>query len=139
MNSPCTHEPLSPAVQRCWDARNRMIELDRRSLDPNYEPEGYPETPNYNDPKSLMLFQAKAMTQMSDNDPSLAYRSNMPEPTTREAIQEYIACVLHGIAIEAIDQACATRLLYGAQVAIGVLPRQAKEKSTPTPLPQTSE
>ena len=105
MNSPCTHEPLSPAVQRCCDARNRMIELDRRSLDPNYEPEGYPETPNYNDPKSLMLFQAKAMTQMSDNDPSLAYRSNMPEPTGRRQIKQYIACVMHGLAIEALKPA----------------------------------
>jgi hypothetical protein len=141
MNSPCTHEPLSPAVQRCCDARNRMIELDRRSLDKDFKPEGLPEVPKTKDLREQFEFQAKTLTYLADNDPSLAYRSNMPQPTTREAIQEYIACVLHGISIEAIDQACATKLLYGAQVAVGVLPRPAKEKRThtPTPLPQTSE
>jgi hypothetical protein len=110
MNSPCTHEPLSPAVQRCCEARNRMIELDRSSLDPNFK--GIPDPPKTNDIREQFEFQTKALLYLADNDPSLAYRSNMPQPTTREAIQEYIACVLHGIAIEAIDQACGTKLLY---------------------------
>jgi hypothetical protein len=138
MNSPCTHEPLSPAVQRCCEARNRMIELDRSSLDPNFK--GIPDPPKTNDIREQFEFQTKALLYLADNDPSLAYRSNMPQPTTREAIQEYIACVLHGIAIEAIDQACGTKLLYGAQVAVGVLPKPEKEKRThtPTPLLQTS-
>jgi hypothetical protein len=138
MNSPCTHEPLSPAVQRCCEARNRMIELDRSSLDPNFN--GIPDPPKTNDIREQFEFQTKALLYLADNDPSLAYRANMPQPTTREAIQEYIACVLHGIAIEAIDQACGPKLLYGAQVAVGVLPKPEKEKRThtPTPLLQTS-
>jgi hypothetical protein len=135
MNSPCTHEPLSPAVQRCCDARNRMIEIDRRSLDPDYKDEDYPEIPKDDDLRSLSRYQSKTLTLLNDRDPSLAYRSLMPQPTTREAIQDYIACVLHGIAIEAIDQGTGTKLLYGAQIAIAALPKEAKEKRTDTPTP----
>ena len=76
MNSPCTHEPLSPAVQRCCDARNRMIELDRRSLDKDCKHEGLPEMPKTNDLRENFEFQAKTLTWFADNDPSLAYRSN---------------------------------------------------------------
>ena len=132
MNSPCMHEPLSPAIQRCCNARNLMIEFDRNS-----KPEDVPDPPEdfYSNLESRLMFETKAMHFLNDRDPSLAYRSSMPQPTTREAIQDYIACVLHGIAIEAIDQGTGTRLLYGAQIAIGALPREAKEKRTHTPTP----
>jgi hypothetical protein len=135
MNSPCTHEPLTPAVQRCCDARNRMIEIDRRPLDPDYKDDDYPEIPKDDDLRSLSRYQVKTFTLLNDRDPSLAYRSLMPQPTTREAIQDYIACVLHGIAIEAIDEGTGTKLLYGAQIAIAALPKEAKEKRTDAPTP----
>ena len=118
MNSPCTHEPLSPAVQRCCDARNRMIELDRRSLDPDYKNEDCPEAPKTDDPKALFLFQTKSMIFLDDNDPSFAYRSAMPEPVGRRRIKQYIACVMHGMAIEAITAEEGKSLIYGARAAV---------------------
>jgi hypothetical protein len=130
MNSPCTHEPLSPAIQRCCDARNRMIELDRLSLDPDYKPEGFPEIPKSNDPKSLFQFQAKTLTLLSDIDSSLAYRSAMPELTGRRQIKQYIACVMHGLAIEAITSEEVKNMLYGARTALqAICQRNRKKKS----------
>jgi hypothetical protein len=123
MNSPCTHEPLSPAVQRCCDARNRMIELDRRSLDPDFKHEGLPDTPKTNDPRELFEFQTKTLLYLSDNDSSLAYRSAMPEPTSRRQIKQYVACVMHGLAIEALKPEEARNMLYGARTATLALSR----------------
>ena len=130
MNSPCTHEPLSPAVQRCCDARNLMIQITRSAEQVPQPPENL-----HKDRNARTEFEIEVMTMLSDRDPSLAYRSIMPQPTTREAIQDYIACVLHGIAIKAIDEGTGTKLLYGAQIAIAALPKEAKEKRTYTPTP----
>ena len=128
MNSPCTHEPLSPAVQRCCDARNRMIQITRSAEHVPQPPENF-----HDDRNARAEFEIEMMTMLNDRDPSFAYRSLMPQPTTREAIQDYIACVLHGIAIEAIDKGTGTKLLYGAQIAIAALPKEAKGKRTDTP------
>jgi hypothetical protein len=131
MNSPCKHEPLSPAVQRCCDARNRMIELDRRSLDPNYKDEEYPEIPKDNDPRSLFEFQAKTLIRLNDNDPSLAYRAAMPEPIGRRQIKQYIACVTHGLAIEAITPEEARNMLYAARAATLALSKYKRDRKQP--------
>jgi hypothetical protein len=139
MNSPCTHELLSPAVQRCCDARNHMIELDRRSLDPNYKDVEYPEIPKDDNPRSLFEFQAKTLTLLNDRDPSLAYRVAMPEPVGRRNIRAYIACVMHGLAIEAIMPEEARSMLYGARTATLALSKRSRSKKQPATAPVKTE
>lgn len=131
MNSPCTHEPLSPAVQRCCDARNRMIELDRRGLDPDYKPEGIPETPKDDTPRALFEYQTKTLIHLNDHDPSLAYRAALPEPVGRRQIKQYIASVMHGLAIEAITQEEGRNMLYGARIATLAINKRGPNKKQP--------
>jgi hypothetical protein len=131
MNSPCTHEPLSPAVQRCCDARNRMIELDRRSLDPDYKPEGMPETPKDDNLRALFEYQAKTLIHLNDHDPSFAFRAALPEPVGRRQIKQYIACVMHGMAIEAITAEEGKSLIYGARAAVLAISKYRDRTKTP--------
>lgn len=77
----------------------------------------------------------------------MAYCTAMPRLADSESIREFIACVVHGMAIGAIPSQEGTRLLYGAQVAHSALPSQKRRKkrnksaqntpgnqpSTPTP------
>jgi hypothetical protein len=53
-----------------------------------------------------------------------AYRKAMPPLSGRENISDFIACVAHGMLIEAIGGNDATKLLYAAQVALATLRRQ---------------
>jgi hypothetical protein len=52
---------------------------------------------------------------------SAAYRRTLPTLSGLGSIRDFIACVAHGMAISAIEGACASRLLYAAQVAKGLL------------------
>jgi hypothetical protein len=110
----CTHEPLSPAVQRCCDARNRMIERDR-----NTPPEETPQIPEDFDtnPMAKCKFMTDSMIFLQALDPNLAYRTVMPEPIGRRNIKNFIACVVHGMAIEAITPEEGKNLLYAARTA----------------------
>jgi hypothetical protein len=58
----------------------------------------------------------------------LAYCAVLPKLNDAESVREFIACVVHGIAINAIPSTEGTRLLYGAQVAQGSLPPRKKRK-----------
>jgi hypothetical protein len=46
-----------------------------------------------------------------------AYRYAMPRLSGDENIRDFIACVAHGMLIDAISSANTTRLLYAAQIA----------------------
>ena len=46
-----------------------------------------------------------------------AYQRTLPTLWGMENIRDFIACVAHGMAIDAIEGAAACRLLYAAQVA----------------------
>ena len=60
-----------------------------------------------------------------------AYCGAMPPLDDYESIRSFIACVAHGILIEAIPQKRANQLLYAAQVAYGMSLRQpASQKRT---------
>lgn len=62
-----------------------------------------------------------------------AFRAAMPKLNTPSDIRDFIACTAQGILIGAIDEKQASRLLYAAQVASGVVNRQEKDaKSKPT-------
>jgi hypothetical protein len=52
----------------------------------------------------------------------IAYCSVLPRLSDAESIREFIACVVHGMAVGAIPSTEGTRLLYGAQVAHSALP-----------------
>jgi hypothetical protein len=135
MNSPCTHEPLSTAVQRCCDARNHMIYFDR-----NGPSEGLPEPAKDIDTnlEARVMFQARAMHFLHDHDPSLAYRAAMPEPIGRRQIKQYIACVMHGLAIEAITHEEARNMLYGARIATLAINKRGPNKKPPVSAPATA-
>lgn len=47
-----------------------------------------------------------------------AYRKAMPPLTGQENIRNFVACVAHGMMIDAIEGKDGTRLLYAAQVAL---------------------
>jgi hypothetical protein len=66
-------------------------------------------------------------TYYATKDANQAYRRAMPPLTGQENISSFIACVAHGILIDAIDGKDTTRLLYAAQVAL------ASVRSQPSP------
>ena len=57
------------------------------------------------------------------------YRLSLPPLTGSRNIQDFIACVTHGITIGAIDREDFTKLLYAAQVAQTA--RRIKNKTKP--------
>ena len=66
-----------------------------------------------------------------------AYCTVLPRLSDSDSIREFIACVVHGMAIGVIPSSEGTRLLYGAQVAHSALPspkrRQKRNKSAQKP------
>ncbi len=58
-----------------------------------------------------------------------AYRSALPPLSGADNIRDFIACVAHGMLIEAIDGSGGARLLYAAQVAHGAIPRPAPARA----------
>ena len=58
----------------------------------------------------------------------IAYCSVLPRLSDSETIRDFIACVVHGMAIGAIPSSEGTRLLYGAQVAHSALPSPKRHK-----------
>ena len=116
---PCTHAYDNPAVQRCCEARNLMIHRNQTETDEEGVERVMSAEPGIRQNIELM----KAIHKMQEMDPSSAYQQAMPTPVGREAIQDYIACVLHGVSIGAIDSEVSPRLLYGAQVALSAIPK----------------
>jgi len=47
-----------------------------------------------------------------------AYRAAMPALSTRDSCRDFIACVAHGILLDAISEKDGGKLLYAAQVAL---------------------
>jgi len=70
-----------------------------------------------------------------------AYRSAMPPLSGSRNIRDFVACVAHAMALNAIDGADGARLLYAAQVASAAqsAQRRIKAKSSAIPAPQTPQ
>jgi hypothetical protein len=78
-----------------------------------------------------------------DSDPSKfgakrqaeeAYRHAMPPLVGRSGVRDFLACMAHGILIEAIRREQAGHLLYAAQIALGVALSEPKiDLPSPTP------
>jgi hypothetical protein len=111
--TPCVHEPLSPVVQRCCDARNRIFLDIAKSL---REPS--PDNPNMDARKLADLLAKAGEDHQVRNTAAAAYRYAMPDPSTRQGIKDYIACVLHGMTVDAINHSDGSRLLAGARIAL---------------------
>jgi len=58
-----------------------------------------------------------------------AYRSAMPPLSGSRNIRDYVACVAHAMALNAIDGADGARLLYAAQVASAAQSAQRRIKA----------
>jgi hypothetical protein len=58
----------------------------------------------------------------------ISYCALLPRLSDSDSVRDFIACVVHGMAIGAIPSTEGTRLLYGAQVAIGALPSPKRHK-----------
>jgi len=71
-----------------------------------------------------------------------AYRLALPSLSGYQNICDFIACVGYGILLGAIKPDTGTKLLYGAQVALGAIPKQSRTQSTtattPSPDPHPS-
>jgi hypothetical protein len=60
-----------------------------------------------------------------------AYRNALPPLANYESICDFIACVAHGIVIQAIDDDIGSKLLYASQIAVGALRNAPKAKPIP--------
>ena len=80
----------NPAVGQCCEARLRALNLARSKEKGQYA---------------------------ADKDAALAYRNAMPPLAGAGNIRDFIACVAHGMLIDAIAGPDGARLLYAAQVA----------------------
>ena len=120
--TPCLHEPLSPTIQRCCDARNQILLNAAKSLR-----QASADNPAM-DAQKLSELLAKAAESYETRDAAAAaYRYAMPDPSTRQGIKDYIACVLHGMTVDVINHRDGARLLAGARIALASL------KYTPSP------
>jgi hypothetical protein len=72
--------------------------------------------------------EKKASPEAAAQVGRLAYCAALPRLTDADCIREFIACVVHGMAIGAIPSTEGTRLLYGAQVAHSALPSPKRHK-----------
>lgn len=96
------------------------------------------DTPDSNVQRCLMAMTRAA--EISDdrgydqedrrNFAQAAYTMHMPALNDRESIRANIACIAHGTAIGIIDGADATKMLYAAQVSLG-LTREEKKPGRP--------
>jgi hypothetical protein len=111
--TPCLHEPLSPVIQRCCDARNRIFLDAAKAL---RQPSS--ENPAMDAQKLTGLLAQVAEDIDTRNAASAAYRYAMPDPSTRQGTKDYIACVLHGMTVDAINHRDGARLLAGARIAL---------------------
>ncbi|WP_157440025.1 hypothetical protein [Terracidiphilus gabretensis] len=111
--TPCMHEPLSAVVQRCCDARNRIFLDIAKSLRlPS------PDNPAMDANRLADLLAKAGEDYDTRNAASAAYRYAMPDISTRQGIKDYIACVLHGMTVDAINHKDGARLLAGARIAL---------------------
>jgi hypothetical protein len=75
-------------------------------------------------------WDSKATAAMVKENAALAYCAAMPQLSNRQAVIDFIASVVHGMAIGAIPGARGTQLLYGAQVANSAFPPRKKRTNT---------
>ncbi len=129
--TPCRHKPLAPAIQRCCDARNSLL----RELNANQPPD-----PGQLDPADLsryggvgaLNFLRSQYDEQARERTEAAYCFAMPDPSTRQGVKDFIACILHGMTLDVFSHHKASMLLTGARVALAGVkytPAPSKEKA----------
>ncbi len=131
--TPCLHKPLAPAVQRCCDARNRIIREINANLPP--DPDDFEnDTQEQRAQIAVLNFARNKHLSEGKKKAEAAYRFAMPDPSTRQGVKDYIACVLHGMTIGIISGKTGAALLSGARVALaghrGKLHKGAEKENT---------
>ena len=61
-------------------------------------------------------------------DASVAYRKAMPPLSSYQSACDFVACVVHGLLIEAITETQGGKLLYAAQIVLSTGRQQPKTK-----------
>lgn len=97
MTQPPSAPPANPAVALCWSAWQRVFKAEMA--------------------KGEHDFLAVKVAHR-------AYRNAMPTLSGQENISDFIACVAHGMLVGAIDATVGAKLLYAAQVAVGMNRKQ---------------
>lgn len=92
-----------PAIRRCCNAWQRAFDADMAKRKPDICAEIFARGPA-----------------------CAAYCNAMPMLSGFDGIRDFIACVAHGVLIEAIPEKRAGHLLYAAQVALATLQREPK-------------
>jgi hypothetical protein len=126
----CFQTHKNPAVQRCCNLRNSIL----------CEPLT-PEDRQQSDEEFLRLYDLfeKEIDEDSENyeianTAALAYRTAMPEPTSRRSAKSFIACVVHAMAINIVNQNDGAGLIRGARAAALTFNRtQTREKKPEAP------
>ena len=98
----CTHPDRNPVVQRCCEARNRVLA----------------------DCKGLAISDYTASCMGSE-----AFVAAMPDLTTIQEIKDYAACIAHGVVIGAVDGKQAPKLLSAAKLVLSALRFQPNEQN----------
>jgi hypothetical protein len=120
----CFQTHKNPAVQRCCNLRNGILcepftPEDRQQFDEDFL-------------RLYDLFMQEIDEDAADyknaNTAALAYRTAMPEPTSRRSVKAFIACVLHAMSIDILDIDEGSKLLSGARTATMALSKRAPSK-----------
>lgn len=112
--TPCMSAHLSAAVGQCCDARNRVFfqaVYQARQAAPT------PQPSVANEEELLRLVYAHS-TYETDKRATIAYRHAMPDPSTRQGVKDYIACVVHGMTVGALSAGAGADLLSAAKIAL---------------------
>lgn len=112
--TPCAHPPLDPVIQRCCEARNRVL-AEKKAEVPQLPTK---ENPRYNGNLDALLMRFTYAGSHACALGDEAFRASLPGLTSFENARDYIACVSHGIAIGAIRPNVGQRLLHAAKVAL---------------------
>jgi hypothetical protein len=105
---------LDPSPQHSKAAIKRCCAAWRRAYN-----ESLKGTPHRSGDKIIAEFDAKP-----------AYCQALPPLAGRENIRDFIACVAHGVLLDAIPERRVNHLLYAAQVALSALNNGPKPKKS---------
>jgi hypothetical protein len=131
---PCLHRPLSPAVQRCCDARNTVIRESNANQPPSLDTLD-PKDPNFESKEYKLRVLQGTHESQTERKAEYAYRLAMPDPSTRRGVQDYMACVLHAMTIGVLSHNSGRDLLSAARIVLTGLrdrykPSEEKEKTS---------
>jgi hypothetical protein len=132
---PCLHRPLNPAVQRCCDARNTILRESGANQPPSLDALD-PADPKFSSKKFNLEIRHTEHNSKTQEKAETAFRLAMPDPSTRRGVQDYMACVLHGMTIGAISHNSGRELLSGARIVLTGLRdrhRPSEEKGNTSP------